>query len=546
MAKHVYPPWHKSTQRVLFGVAAILLITFPTLYGRRLISGKVLTSVLGVFFGFWLAFSLAARYLLPSYTRESTLPIHTHAPLPPIILHSPKPDAVPAAPAIRIHSAYDPPPTTAVVAPDGSPVSPPPRVHRKNQHGRARFGGDDDGDKDDDNDRGVDGDVSEKTKHGTARREGSEDRGSKPGTGSSLTPPPASASSPPQGHGNNVKFQTRPRAYTGDSTHSEVYPTFATYRQQQHPTFDAFAQRIRRAFIAATTAAEANSANRSTPGQDGGDSSGGGDAGTSQDQEARQEEGGGGGKDVSDNYNNKASGSGGLLTVESAIDHPTHSTPKPHSGRPRSTSAASMISNLSERMKLANLFGRTSSSSSVTPSSRRGSDASLLPPPAPPPPAAAGTGPSLMIVPPEGTPAAEEGSRSATALDALETKEKTTGADAGTAIATPTPPLTATTPATTTPLSSPTSPSSSPTSLVPPESRRLSLTAAPREPSPLALAGNVMTHGRWASATSASASTDEEGTGEGRGNEPEEGQEGHERLQEGGDVHVEEKGGIIQ
>ncbi|KAF9565497.1 hypothetical protein EC968_004083 [Mortierella alpina] len=48
-----------------------------------------------------------------------------------------------------------------------------------------------------------------------------------------------------------VKFQTRPRAMTGDSTNSAVYPTYATYRQAQHGNFDAFAQRIRRALESA-------------------------------------------------------------------------------------------------------------------------------------------------------------------------------------------------------------------------------------------------------------------------------------------------------
>jgi len=44
---------------------------------------------------------------------------------------------------------------------------------------------------------------------------------------------------------NNVTFQTRPR---GNTTDSLPYPTFAAYRQAQHVNFDAFAQRVKKAF----------------------------------------------------------------------------------------------------------------------------------------------------------------------------------------------------------------------------------------------------------------------------------------------------------
>jgi hypothetical protein len=45
-----------------------------------------------------------------------------------------------------------------------------------------------------------------------------------------------------------VTFQTRPRGNTADSTNSTAYPTFAAYRQAQHGNFEAMAQRVKRAF----------------------------------------------------------------------------------------------------------------------------------------------------------------------------------------------------------------------------------------------------------------------------------------------------------
>ncbi|KAG0240090.1 hypothetical protein BGW41_007183 [Actinomortierella wolfii] len=46
----------------------------------------------------------------------------------------------------------------------------------------------------------------------------------------------------------------RPRSPRMDSNTSESFPTYADYRQAQHGNFDAFAQRIKRAFLAATMA----------------------------------------------------------------------------------------------------------------------------------------------------------------------------------------------------------------------------------------------------------------------------------------------------
>ncbi|KAF9125152.1 hypothetical protein BGW39_007621 [Mortierella sp. 14UC] len=195
MLHHVYPHWHKTAQRGFFIVGAILVITLPVVYGKHhSISSKVLGSVLGVFFAIWIAFSLIVRFLVPSPIVESSLPIYTHSPIPdPVVLYSPtRSDATPAAPAIRLH------PSSAAI----------PRTPRAT--GGARFADD--------------------TFAAAA------------GTGSADT---NDAAAPIH---NNVTFQTRPRGNTADSTSSFAYPTFAAYRQAQHVNFDAFAQRVKRAF----------------------------------------------------------------------------------------------------------------------------------------------------------------------------------------------------------------------------------------------------------------------------------------------------------
>ncbi|KAF9402517.1 hypothetical protein BGZ94_004892, partial [Podila epigama] len=191
MRKHVYPVWHKSVQRAFFVVGAILCISLPVAYGRhRSISSVVLGTVLGIFFAAWLIFSLVVRFCVPSPQFESSLPIHTHSPIPtPVYMHTPaKADAQPIAPAIRLHPA-----STDTSSP------PTPRT--------ARFATSTTTNEDSDTDL----DTRQPTN-------------------------------------NVVSFQTRPRGNTTDSTNSMVYPTFAAYRQAQHVNFDAFAQRVKRAF----------------------------------------------------------------------------------------------------------------------------------------------------------------------------------------------------------------------------------------------------------------------------------------------------------
>ncbi|KAF9180984.1 hypothetical protein BGZ51_005771 [Haplosporangium sp. Z 767] len=174
-------------------------------------------------------------------------------------------------------------------------------------------------------------------------------------------------------NGNAVKFQTRPRGLTGDSTNSEIYPTFATYRQAQHANFDAFAQRIRRALETA------NAQNRREQ--------------LEQEERLRQQQGG----EAQDESRNAGVESSSMdqtskpLSALSAthtrqlLDAETTST---HSGtlsvsraagvggRPRSSSTASMISNLSEKLRLgSSFFGRVGNRS------RAGSNASEHPAP---------------------------------------------------------------------------------------------------------------------------------------------------------------------
>ncbi|KAG0344982.1 hypothetical protein BG005_001538 [Podila minutissima] len=216
MFNHVYPAWHKPVQRVLFIIGALLCITLPVTYGkRRRISSKTLGIVLGLYFGLWLLFSLIVRFLVPSPRVESTLPTYTPSPIPvPVVLHSPsRSGAMPTSPAIRLHSSS----VRGATPSSGTAKS-----------GRgARFAVDDD-----------DGDDS------YDNEEDYKDNDTKDG---SLTTPAQQTTT--RSNSNTVKFQTRPRGNTGDSTNSLNYPTFAAYRQAQHGNFDAFAQRIKRAFI---------------------------------------------------------------------------------------------------------------------------------------------------------------------------------------------------------------------------------------------------------------------------------------------------------
>ncbi|KAG0041774.1 hypothetical protein BGZ83_001324 [Gryganskiella cystojenkinii] len=159
-----------------------------------------------------------------------------------------------------------------------------------------------------------------------------------------------------------VHFQTRPRALTGESTHSsENYPTYATYRQQQHANFDAFAQRIRRALENANAQRRRELAEHQQRQQQ------------QQEQQEQQE------KEQEEikvrhaiDWQDADAKSSALLAVPGTLSTSAISGQPSVKGRPRSSSAASMISNISEKLRLVSsgtgtFFGR----------SRAGSDASV-------------------------------------------------------------------------------------------------------------------------------------------------------------------------
>ncbi|KAG9062011.1 hypothetical protein KI688_006731 [Linnemannia hyalina] len=292
MWHHVYPHWHKAAQRCFSFIAVVLLITLPVVYGKHhSISSKVLGSVLGVFFAIWIAFSLIVRFLVPSPVVESTLPIYTHSPIPdPVVLYSPtRSDATPAAPAIRLH------PSSAAT----------PRAPGRT--GGARFADDP-----------VDVDAAAE------------------GTGGAIR--------------NNVTFQTRPRGNTADSTSSFAYPTFAAYRQAQHVNFDAFAQRVKRAF--ALSQQQQQEQQRELEEQE------------LQKQQQQQDEELDELKQQQQQHPlslDQQRPTNSRSNSTSAVPSSTLATNAPATGtRSRSSSAASMMSDFAERLKTGKLFRRAS------------------------------------------------------------------------------------------------------------------------------------------------------------------------------------------
>ncbi|KAG0316472.1 hypothetical protein BGZ99_006865 [Dissophora globulifera] len=201
MLNHDYPAWHKPAQRALFLIAVVLGISLPVIYGSsrkpRRISAQAMGAILGAYFGLWAVFSLVVRFLVPSPKAVSTLPTYTPEPIPePVFLHSPsRADALPSSPAIRSSTAIS---QRAVVR-------------------GPRFANDDD-----------DIVVEE---------------------ASALSPTIAATPAAAGAGRNNVTFQAHLGGYASGSNSSEAaYPTFAAYRQSQRGNFDAFAQRIKRAF----------------------------------------------------------------------------------------------------------------------------------------------------------------------------------------------------------------------------------------------------------------------------------------------------------
>ncbi|KAG0343875.1 hypothetical protein BG004_004920 [Podila humilis] len=355
MPKHVYPPWHSRVQKGIFVVAVIVCIAVPVIYGEsKAISSTTVIVVLLVYIGLWVSFWLWMRYGVKSYAVESTLPIHTPTPAPLLRLHAPSArNAVPLAPVLKISTAQHSSSSASEDDNDPESLDDPAKQHLRTQ------------------------------------------------------PPPPTAAPPSSPvnfrqpspdindavASNGVTFQTRHRRLTGDSTNSQIYPTFATYRQQQHANFDAFAQRIRKALETA------NAQHRYEQEQLIDEQKAGGEQEESIHLRATQ-----------DCADSETTGEGmtslhvlpalsathamQLIDVDGAsIQSSSGATNHSHAlsvstikGRPRSSSAASIMSNLSENIRLGpSFFSRSSGvagvgGSGVTGRSRAGSDASVLAP----------------------------------------------------------------------------------------------------------------------------------------------------------------------
>ncbi|KAG0369135.1 hypothetical protein BGZ54_000249 [Gamsiella multidivaricata] len=296
MFHHVYPPWHKTAQRCLFVVAAVLCITLPVAYGKDRISSRTLGAVLGTFFGLWLTFSLIARFLVPSPQVESTLPIYTHTPIPtPVILHTPtRSDALPSSPAIRLY-----PSTTA-----GKPSALPVVVKG------ARF---------------------------TDESPSSENQ--------------VEGSLPVRSERHNVTFQTRPRGNTTDSTNSMVYPTYAVYRQAQHGNFEAFTQRVKRAFAISQQQQQQQQQQLQLEQQQ-----------QQEEMKRQQSEQGQPSQDMQLRPTNPRTLSSSSVRAKSSTNNSSSS----NGTRLRSASAASMIGDIAERIKNGSFFRRSSINPTTT------------------------------------------------------------------------------------------------------------------------------------------------------------------------------------
>ncbi|KAG0310042.1 hypothetical protein BGZ99_000708, partial [Dissophora globulifera] len=236
---------------------------------------------------------LFVRFFVPSPHIESDLPVYTHA---PAVLHSPtRSDALPSSPAIRLR------PSNPVQRPAGALKG-------------TRFA------------------VLEDTAAtgGGSQQEGEEE---------------TSASK----H-HNVKFQTRPRGNTTDSTNSAVYPTFAAYRQAQHGNFEAIAQRVKRAFAVSQQQRQQEEEARRQQ--------------LEQQQQQQQQQEQDQGQDMLLRPTNARTQSSSSVRI--LVSPPTAGSGGTRNGlnsngtRSRSASAASMFSDIADRIKAGTLFSRSS------------------------------------------------------------------------------------------------------------------------------------------------------------------------------------------
>ncbi|KAF9174857.1 hypothetical protein BGX21_001056 [Mortierella sp. AD011] len=366
MSKHVFPPWHGLVQKILFGLAVILCIALPVSYGKADDHGVSSTAVIAVlvsYFVLWALFSLFVRFGMKSYNVESKLPIHTPTPAPPVLLHSPaNRNAAPSASAIKSTSPH-------------SDTSDDQYVNAGKK--RVVVGGAEISE--DVEDANRDGEfhlrhqsASQKTPRFVDNHSRHQYPPSPPSpscspmsAGPHQTSPPTSGELRRKGSNSNVKFASQPTSL------EESYPTYASYRRAQHTSFDKFTERIRKALETAKAQQRELLEQQEKQQQE-------------QLEQSRL-------KIENDTQNDQATGTdSNLLGIPSTVK----------AGRPRSSSAASMISSLSEKLRLGSGFlvraGR----------SRAGSNASAT---APPPTSGAGvstpgsrlsfSGPSVLSVP---------------------------------------------------------------------------------------------------------------------------------------------------
>ncbi|KAF9438577.1 hypothetical protein BGZ76_006797 [Entomortierella beljakovae] len=341
MSKHVYPPWHGPVQKIIFVIAAILCISLPVVYGdedNTTLTSTAVIVVLVLYFVFWAAFTLTVRFVLKSYEEESKLPVHTPSPAPPVLLHSPlNRDASPSSPAIKISSQFS-----------SDNTEPNTNAPKK----RVMIGGRVSEDAEDANCDNVAQHHHQSSPQKGLRFAENLDRHQYPPSSSSPTSqnPPTSfpAGEAVKKSPSGVKFSQKPGGLAGESIDSEEsYPTFATYRQSQHTSFDMFAQRIRKA-IESANAQQKELEHQEKLRQE------------KLDQEQMKVE-----TDTQNSHSEIEPGLDGTLAPPSVL------TVK--NGRPRSSSTASIISNISEKIRLGSgFFSRAGRS-------RAGSDASTIP-----------------------------------------------------------------------------------------------------------------------------------------------------------------------
>ncbi|KAF9425211.1 hypothetical protein BGZ76_003379, partial [Entomortierella beljakovae] len=263
------------------------------------ISSATLSSVLGVYFGLWLAFSLFVRFVVPSPNIEPSLPVYTPSPSVPQELHSPnRPDAQPVTSAIRHNTS-----STGVKV----------LTNRVGAKGGPRF-------------EEIGKELQEEQQQQQQQQKT-----------------------------RNVTFQTRPRAGTTDSTSSMVFPTFLDYRQSQNNSMDAFAQRIKRAFVLSRREQEQARIEEELKRQQ-----------LEEEQEEEEErlrlqeqE-----QQSQQEIRLQPRNTGRLRSSSNVLPVTSSSVPKQGTNRLRSSSTASMFSDIAERIKNGSLFKRSASAMS--------------------------------------------------------------------------------------------------------------------------------------------------------------------------------------